>query len=154
MVWLDVIGTSEAGLAGLAPGLVEKIRRADIVIGGESLLGNVARLSGFRGRAQPWPKPFLDIVPLLEEYRGRGAVVLATGDPLWYGAASTLVRHFDADEMRIAPSVSGFQLAAARMGWPLHDCACLTVHGRPHEKIIRYLAPGAKLLVLAHDRDS
>jgi precorrin-6Y C5,15-methyltransferase (decarboxylating) len=33
--------------------------------------------------------------------------------------------------MRVLPSLSAFQLAAARMGWALQDCDCLSVHGRP-----------------------
>ena len=115
---------------------------------------DVARLPGFSGEIMDWPQPFLDIIPLLKARAGDAVVILATGDPLWYGAASTLIRSFSADEMQITPAASGFQLAASRMGWPLHDCACLTVHGRPHEKVIRYLAPGARLLILAHDSDS
>ena len=154
MVWLDVIGTSESGLKDLAQNLIEKIEHADCVIGPERLLDDVAKLTGFTGQTHPWPRPFLDIIPFLEDRRGKAVVILATGDPLWYGAASTLVRHFTPDEMTITPSPSGFQLAASRMGWPLHGCTCLTVHGRPHEKIIRHLAPGARLLILAHDSHS
>lgn len=154
MPWLDVIGTNEDGLVGLAEGLLQKVIAAELVIGPPRLLDAVSKLPGFKGEVTAWPSPFLDIIPLLEERRSRDVVILATGDPLWYGAASTLVRYFNADDMQITPAPSGFQLAASRMGWPLHDCVCLTVHGRPHEKVIRHLAPGAKLLILAHDASS
>ena len=154
MPWLDVIGMQEKGLADLTPGLIEKITAAKLVIGPPRFADDVAGLPGFSGEIIDWPKPFLDIIPLLKARQGEAVVILATGDPLWYGAASTLVRSFSADEMRITPAASGFQLAASRMGWPLHDCACLTVHGRPHEKVIRHLTPGARLLVLAHDSGS
>ncbi|MGC6484259.1 MAG: precorrin-6y C5,15-methyltransferase (decarboxylating) subunit CbiE [Candidatus Puniceispirillales bacterium] len=154
MPWLEVIGTQEDGLGGLAAGLRDKIIAAGLVIGPPRLLDDVAALDGFGGETMAWPSPFMEIIPLLEQRRDTPVVILATGDPLWYGAASTLVRHFRADEMRITPAPSGFQLAASRMGWPLHECACLTVHGRPHEKVIRHLAPGARLLILAHDHGS
>ena len=154
MPWLEVIGTQEAGLADLSSELIDKVTAARLVIGPARLTDDVARLPGFRGEIMDWPQPFLDIIPLLKARAGDAVVVLATGDPLWYGAASTLIRSFSADEMQITPAASGFQLAASRMGWPLHDCACLTVHGRPHEKVIRHLAPGARLLILAHDSGS
>jgi precorrin-6Y C5,15-methyltransferase (decarboxylating) len=154
MSWLRVIGTNEDGVSGIASELQEKITAADLVIGPSRLLASVEAMSGFGGETMAWPSPFLEIIPLLEEKRGRPVVILATGDPLWYGAASTLALHFSPDEMRTSPAPSGFQLAASRMGWPLHDCVCLTVHGRPHEKVIRHLSPGARLLVFAHDASS
>jgi precorrin-6Y C5,15-methyltransferase (decarboxylating) len=40
------------------------------------------------------------------------------------------------------------------MGWPLHSASCLTVHGRPHEAVLKHLGPGHRVLVLAHDATS
>ena len=154
MSWIDVIGLGEKGMTALETDSLDRVRRAGLVIGADRMIDELAALDGFAGTAMPWPKPFLDIIPLIESHRGTPVVVLATGDPLWYGAASTLVRFFTAQEMRITPAASGFQLAASRMGWPLHEVETLTVHGRPHERVLRYLAPGAKILALAHDHAS
>lgn len=154
MIWLDVIGLNEGGLAELTPALTAKIAAARLVICPERVLDDISKIAGFDGQAQTWPQPFLDIIPLLKARRGEKVVILATGDPLWYGAASTLIRHFSPDEMHITPAPSGFQLAASRMGWALHTVSAITVHGRPHEKILRHLAPGARLLILAHDHRS
>jgi len=49
------------------------------------------------------------------------------------------------------PSPSAFSLAAAHLGWPLAECECLTVHGRPLARIAGFLHHGARLLVLSHD---
>ncbi|XDZ65139.1 precorrin-6y C5,15-methyltransferase (decarboxylating) subunit CbiE [Alphaproteobacteria bacterium LSUCC0684] len=154
MIWIDIIGLGERGVMALDRECLDRLRQAGLVIGAERMICELAGLDGFKGKAMPWPQPFLEIIPLMEKHRGTPVVVLATGDPLWYGAASTLVRYFSTDEMRITPAPSGFQLAASRMGWPLHQVATLTVHGRPHESVRRYLAPGARVLVLAHDRTS
>ena len=155
-IWLDVIGLSEGGIAGLSADDHQRIEQAELVIAPERVLGDVSALSENASatnspKIMTWPQPFLDIIPLLERHRGKPVVILATGDPLWYGAASTLVRYFTPEEMQITPSVSGFQWAAARMGWPLHRADCLTVHGRPHETVLKHLAPSARLLILAHD---
>jgi len=154
MIWLEVIGVGEGGLGALTAPIRARIQHASLIIGAVRMLEEAASLDGFAGETQAWPQPFLDIIPLLESRRGKPVVVLATGDPLWYGAASTLVRYFPAEEMRITPAPSGFQLAASRMGWPLNQVSTLTVHGRPHEHVLRYVAPAARLLVLAHDRQS
>ncbi|MCE2516949.1 MAG: precorrin-6y C5,15-methyltransferase (decarboxylating) subunit CbiE [Alphaproteobacteria bacterium] len=154
MTWLDVMGLTEDGLDGLTRDQLARVRGAGLVIGPDRVRDAVTALDGFGGSAEAWPVPFLDIIPRLQSRRGEAVVILATGDPLWYGAASTLVRYFNAEEMRITPAPSGFQWAASRMGWPLHTTRTLTVHGRPHETVLKYLAPSARLLVLAHDRQS
>jgi len=154
MIWIDVIGVGENGVTALDADSLDRICNASLVVGAERMIDDLPDLEGFSGNVMPWPQPFLDIIPLIETHRGSPVVILATGDPLWYGAASTLVRYFSPEEMRITPAASGFQLAASRMGWPLHQVATLTVHGRPHEIVRRYLSPGARLLVLAHDRTS
>ena len=152
--WIRVEGLTEDGLAALSPAVISALTSADLVIGPARILDDVAGLDGFAGITQLWPSPFLDIIPLLETYRGRSVVILATGDPLWFGAASTLVRYFDHQDMQITPQPSGFQWAASRMGWPLHGVTCLTVHGRPHETILKHLGPAHRLFILAHDAQS
>ena len=42
-------------------------------------------------------------------------------------------------------------LAAARLGWPLAETACVTLHGKPLARLVRYLAPGVRILALADD---
>ena len=154
MTWLRVIGLTEGGLDHVPQSYLDQVQTAALVIAPERVLPSVKAMAGFTGKAMTWPQPFLDIIPLLEDHRGKDVVILATGDPLWFGAASTLVRYFSPDEMIITPAASGFGWAAARMGWPMHLLRCLTVHGRPHETVLKHLGPGARLLVLAHDRHS
>jgi precorrin-6Y C5,15-methyltransferase (decarboxylating) len=53
--------------------------------------------------------------------------------------------------MLMLPAPSAFSLAAARLGWPLAECDCLTLHGRPLARVAGFLHHGARLLVLSHD---
>jgi precorrin-6Y C5,15-methyltransferase (decarboxylating) len=66
-----------------------------------------------------------------------------------YGVGATLSRHISRDEMLVLPQPSSFSLAAARMGWALQDCQCLTVHGRSLDLVHPNLHPGLKLLILS-----
>ena len=83
--------------------------------------------------------------------RGRPTCVLATGDPFHYGVGAELARLVPPDEMACFPQPSAFSLAAARLGWSLPDCACVSLHGRALERIIPHLQPGARILALSWD---
>jgi precorrin-6B C5,15-methyltransferase / cobalt-precorrin-6B C5,C15-methyltransferase len=54
----------------------------------------------------------------------------------------------------IIPQPSAFSLAAARLGWPLADCATITFHGRPIEGLQLHLAPYRRILALSEDGDT
>jgi len=79
---------------------------------------------------------------------------LASGDPLWYGIGVTLAGRFSRDEMTIVPQPSAFSLAAARLGWPVADCAAVTLHGRPLDTLRLHLASGRRILALSEDGDT
>ena len=74
--------------------------------------------------------------------RGRPTCVLATGDPFHYGVGAELARLVPADEIVCFPQPSAFSLAAARLGWSLPDCDCVSLHGRALERIVPYAAAG------------
>ena len=70
---------------------------------------------------------------------------------MWFGAGASLVRELGPDGCEIIPAVSGLQLAAARLGWPMPGCEIVTVHGRPHAGLVARLYPRARILVIAQD---
>jgi precorrin-6B C5,15-methyltransferase / cobalt-precorrin-6B C5,C15-methyltransferase len=70
---------------------------------------------------------------------------------MWYGIGVTLSRRFPREEMAIVPQLSAFSLAASRLGWPLADCAAITLHGRPLDTLRLHLAPHRHILILSED---
>ncbi len=101
-----------------------------------------------------WPVPFADGLGMLSELSGRNVVVLASGDPFWYGAGSVLVRHFGRNALRTIPAPSTFSRAAAALGWPLERTICLGLHAAPFTRMRTSLHPGARLLVLLRDGEA
>ncbi|MDQ1744033.1 MAG: precorrin-6B C5,15-methyltransferase / cobalt-precorrin-6B C5,C15-methyltransferase, partial [Pseudonocardiales bacterium] len=97
----------------------------------------------------PWPSPLLAALPdlLAQRHRGRLAV-LASGDPMFYGIGSTLVRLLGAASVRVIAQPSSLSLAAARLGWPVEEIEVLSVLGRPVAGLHPLLQPGRRLLVL------
>ena len=59
-----------------------------------------------------------------------------------FGVGEALARRFGRDEMRVLPAPSAFSLACARLGWPLAEVECLSLHGRATRPAARHIAPG------------
>lgn len=148
MIWLDIIGVGEAGLSDLNADQKDRILAAQHIIAPDRLIAALDDMT-LNAELITWPRPFRQIYDVLEAWRGKPTVILATGDPLWYGAGSSLVTRIPSDEMRIEPAPSGFQLAASRMGWPMAHLHAMTLHGRPVEMIRAAIMPSARLLILA-----
>ena len=98
-----------------------------------------------------WPVPFADGWPLLEGLRGRRVVVLASGDPFWFGAGRGIAERFSLDEWQAYPAPSVFSLAAARLGWPLEQTVCLGLHAAPFERLRCHLYDGKKIIATLRD---
>lgn len=98
-----------------------------------------------------WPVPFADGIDILKGLRGRRVVVLASGDPFWFGAGSVIAAAFDAAEWVALPGLSSLSLAASRLGWPLEKAVCLGLHAAPMARLRPHLARGVRILVTLRD---
>jgi precorrin-6B C5,15-methyltransferase / cobalt-precorrin-6B C5,C15-methyltransferase len=146
--WLTVIGIGEDGLDGFSRAARTLVEQAEVLVGGERHLALVPQ---DRAERIAWRQPLAESLPEIAAQEGRRVVVLASGDPLWYGVGALLLRRFGREAMLVLPAPSAFSLAAARMGWPLAECTPLTLHGRPLARLALFLQPGARLLILSED---
>lgn len=115
---------------------------------------HLALLPDLKAETIEWPVPFADGIPQLLALRGRRVVMLASGDPFWFGAGSTIARHLEPQEWLALPAPSTFSLVAARMGWQLEQTTCLGLHAAPLTRLKPHLAPGAKVIVLLRDGEA
>ncbi|MCO8145179.1 precorrin-6y C5,15-methyltransferase (decarboxylating) subunit CbiE [Rhodovulum tesquicola] len=146
--WLTIVGLGEDGPDGLPPASRAALEAAEIVMGPTRHLGLLPDLAAERVE---WPVPFADGLEKLRALRGRPVVVLASGDPFWFGAGSVIARDFAPGEWRAFPAPSVFSLAAAHLGWRLERTPCLGLHATPFGQLRPHLAPGARALVLLRD---
>ena len=98
-----------------------------------------------------WPVPFADGLPILTGLRGRATVVLASGDPFWFGAGSVIARNFEPGEWTALPGQSTFSLAAARLGWPLESTLTFGLHAAPLTRLRPHLSSGLRAILLLRD---
>ncbi len=142
--WLTIVGLGEDGPEGLSPASRKALEEAEVVMGAERHLSLLPALSA---EVITWPVPFVDGIPLLLEHRGRNTVALASGDPFWRGAGTSLTKHLDRSEWRTMPAPSTMSLAAASLGWPLESTTTLGLHAAPFARLRPHLANGTRAIV-------
>ncbi|MDA7428021.1 precorrin-6y C5,15-methyltransferase (decarboxylating) subunit CbiE [Primorskyibacter aestuariivivens] len=146
--WLTIIGLGEDGPDGLSPASRSALAEAEIVMGPPRHLD---LLPDLKAKRIAWPVPFANGVEQLLALKPSRVVALASGDPFWFGAGTTLARRLSPDEWHAFPGASTFSLAAARMGWPLEATPCFGLHAAPLTRLRPALAVGQKLIVLLRD---
>jgi precorrin-6Y C5,15-methyltransferase (decarboxylating) len=149
---VDIIGIGPDGAAGLKPEQVERILTADFLAGGERHLRQFPAARGQRFVIRD------NLPELLEELGKRifeqRCVVLASGDPLFYGAGTTLSVMLGPQKVRIEPALSSMQLAFARAGLSWQDAALASVHGRDLRSTLLPLLGKRRIGLFSRDGDS
>ncbi|MGQ9793647.1 MAG: precorrin-6y C5,15-methyltransferase (decarboxylating) subunit CbiE [Anaerolineae bacterium] len=146
-----VVGVGGDGPASLPEVIRQRIAQADWLWGSERLLSFWSD--------HPAPKTVITaaILEHLDQLRSRGdrrVVILASGDPGFYGIAGTLLRHFPRDEVEIVPHVSVLQLAFARAGIEWSDAIFTSAHTRPLAEVLGWAKRAAKLGILTDPRNT
>jgi precorrin-6B C5,15-methyltransferase / cobalt-precorrin-6B C5,C15-methyltransferase len=148
---LTVVGIGADGWPSLGDPARRALVDARLIVGSQRQLDLLPAAATASRRA--WPSPLDTLVDDLAAGRLGSAAVLASGDPLLYGIAATLIRAAGADRVRVLPHPSAFALACARMGWPQAGVELVTAVGRPPEAVIRSLQPGRRIVAYAAGPD-
>ncbi|HKK90951.1 MAG TPA: precorrin-6y C5,15-methyltransferase (decarboxylating) subunit CbiE [Desulfobacteraceae bacterium] len=78
-------------------------------------------------------------------------VVLASGDPLFFGIGATLVKTIGREHLRIHPNISSLQAAFAAIKQPWHDAGIVSLHGRKTDLCFKTLLKGKNRVALLTD---
>jgi len=148
---ITVLGIGEDGLAGLSEAAKSKISDAEVLIGGKRH-HNFA--PDFSGETFDWSNGIEAVLDNIETRLDKNIVVLASGDPLYFGVGKNIIDRFGAARVQVFPVAGAVSLTCAAMGWSQPDVQVLTLHGRPLENLNLYLSPGARLVVLTQDGDT
>ncbi|MFI6484754.1 precorrin-6y C5,15-methyltransferase (decarboxylating) subunit CbiE [Nonomuraea sp. NPDC050663] len=149
---ITVVGIGADGWDGLLPGSRAAIDQAQVLVGSPRQLDLIPPGAAER---VVLPSPLLpNLAALLDSLAGRAVCVLASGDPLFYGIGSTLVRLLGAERVRVLPHPSSVSLACARLGWPVEQVEVVSAVGRPLAALRAVLAPGRRVLVLGSSEEA
>ncbi|MCB9958098.1 MAG: precorrin-6y C5,15-methyltransferase (decarboxylating) subunit CbiE [Rhodospirillaceae bacterium] len=147
--WLAILGIGEDGVEGLSERARELIAGASLVVGGRRHLALAAEL--IAGETLVWGSPIAGTIDAVAARRGEPVVVLASGDPFWFGVGSMVAARVPAPERLVLPQLSSISFAAAHLGWPLQEVEVVSLCGRPLETLRPHLADGVRLFVLSAD---
>lgn len=122
---------------GIGPGSTEMIikqfdniiQSSDVVIGSRRQLQVIPKK--FSGKKIILPK-LNQLLTILKDYlaKDKTIVILASGDPLFFGIGSYMINQFGTDKVYIYPGISSVQYLFNKIGLSMNDCYLTSSHGR------------------------
>ncbi len=132
----------------------------------EEVLGIISRGKMFSGGQRhhsivepllPAGAQWIDItVPLTNVFERYNAhddiVVFASGDPLFFGFAATIMRQYPDSRVTVFPAFNSLQMLAHRLNMPYQDMHAVSLTGRSWEAFDESLIRGERLIGCLTDR--
>jgi precorrin-6B C5,15-methyltransferase / cobalt-precorrin-6B C5,C15-methyltransferase len=149
---IHIIGIGSDGLNGLTGKPRELLQSADLVLGSDQALDLVPELTAERlaiGANLP------DVVQRLESHFGKKRmVVLASGDPLFYGVARYLCDRLGQDRFEVWPHVSSMQLAFARIKESWEEAYLTNLATHPLESVLDRIRTADTVGIFTSDEEN
>jgi len=128
---IHIVGISDDGVEGLSSVAKSLLQQAEVVLGSARSL---ARAGDVAAERIEWSGGLDSIVECINQNASRKMVLIASGDPLFYGTARFLCDKLGKDRFEVLPHVSSMQLAFARVkeSWDDAYFADLSQHPLTH----------------------
>jgi precorrin-6Y C5,15-methyltransferase (decarboxylating) len=142
-----IIGVGDDGAEGLTKQAADFVNAAEVLVGSSGML---AKFPGFAGRKET-VGPDLDRLANVLDVSTQSTVVLAGGDPLFYGTARFLCDRLGKDRFDVLPHVSSMQLAFARVKESWDEAYLTNLASQPLERVIDRIRSAEKVGVFTSD---
>ncbi|HEV7280820.1 MAG TPA: precorrin-6y C5,15-methyltransferase (decarboxylating) subunit CbiE [Pirellulaceae bacterium] len=142
-----VLGIGDDGLSGLGARSRDALARADLVIGSEPWMQQAQEFRDSLDLKSEWMAFGADlarVIGRIRESKGKRIVVLATGDPLFYGTARYLCDALGKERFEVIPHVSSMQLAFARVKESWDDAYLVDLSSRPLDEVLEKIRIAGK----------
>ena len=130
---VHIVGIGDDGVDGMTAQARKVIESADVLLGPESCAAVLP--PALAGRLQA-TATLEELCEKIEATRGRRLVVLASGDPLFYGTARYVCGRLGKDRFEVVPHVSSMQLAFARVKESWEEAFLANLSGQSIERVI------------------
>ena len=147
MKTIYVIGAGIEGQEGFSRRALELVAQADVLIGGARQL---ALFPEFSGKTLAIGASLSPVVECLAKSEG-SAVVLASGDPLFFGIGRYLLRNLPDADLEFVPNVSSVQYAFAKIREPWDDAIFVSAHGRGMKGTVDQVVAHDKIAILTDE---
>ena len=139
---IPIIGIGDSGLAGLTAAALELVQKAELLIGDEPLL---ALVSDHPAERHQVGDDLDETVATVDAAGDRRVVVLASGDPLFYGVARYLCDRLGKDRFEVLPHVSSMQMAFARVKESWEEAYLTDLANRPLAGVVEKIRTAEKV---------
>ncbi len=127
MIPVTVIGIGLSP-ADLTAAHLLRIDAADVLVGGRR---HLSYFPDSPAEKKEITRNIPEVIQFIKDRMSRQAVVvLASGDPLFYGIGSTLVAALGKEHVRILPNITAVGAAFSRIGLSWSDARLISLHGR------------------------
>ncbi len=109
---IHIVGIGDDGFEGLTGQARQLIQQAEVLIGAQSTLDQIPDTAA---QQIPVGGDLGKLKTTIAQLADRPTVMLASGDPLFYGIARFLTEAFGKERFEVVPHVSSMQLAFARV---------------------------------------
>ena len=113
---------------------LEIIEKADILVGGKRLLDHFAQSAAQKKSIDKNLAGVIDFIK--DRMTSRSIVVLASGDPLFFGIGARLVQALGSENVVIYPNISSVAAAFARIKEPWSNVRVVSLHGRDNVRVL------------------
>ena len=130
---VQIVGIGDDGVEGMTAQARRLVEDAEVLVGPDSC--GVVLPGPLRDRLQAAAN-LEQLVERIEAAGGRRTVVLASGDPLFYGTARYVCAKLGKDRFEVVPHVSSMQLAFARVKESWEEAFLANLAGQSIERVI------------------
>ncbi|MEX0818344.1 MAG: precorrin-6y C5,15-methyltransferase (decarboxylating) subunit CbiE [Pirellulaceae bacterium] len=137
-----VIGIGDDGLESLTGAARQLVDQAEVLLGPERLLASVTNPTAERVDVGP---DFDELLAQLERCAEKRTVLLAHGDPFFYGTARYLCDHLGKERFEVVPHVSSMQLAFARVKESWDEAYLTNLANQSLERVVERIRTAEKV---------
>ena len=145
---IHIIGVGDDGPPGVTPMARSLIESAQLIIGTPESLAGVANTPA---RKYEVKGDLEAVVQEVENAAEQRIVLLATGDPLFFGVARFLCQRLGKDRFEVLPSVSSMQLAFARVKESWDEAYLTNLATQPLESVVERIRTAEKAGLFTSD---
>ncbi len=150
---IAVVGIGLDGSQGLTKDVQEILQEATFLAGSKRHLGYFVDHPAEKLDLVNL-KTGIDAIATAANLAHHSVVILASGDPLFFGLGRLLLEHFDPSKIRFYPHFSSVQLAFSRLKIPWQDAQLISVHGRSTDQLVKLFKQGKDKIAVLTDTNN
>lgn len=149
---ISIIGMGQS-FTDLTRTHLDIINASDILVGGKRHLNE---FSFFKGEKKEITNDFNELADFLQSHITEKKIsVLASGDPLFYGVGSFLLKRLGTDHVTVYPNVTSVGAAFSKIKMPWQDAHVISFHGRSMtDNVMKAVADREKIAIYTSPANS